>query len=241
MALLERRPRALPTLAALVAISVFVSAGNWQRGRMQQKEALRAEFAAAAVMPPAPLPQGVTDWPAWRYRNVVVGGRYDAARQILIDNRVHAGRVGYHVVAPLALDDGRTVLVNRGWVAAGSDRKALPLVPPPPGTVAVTGRLVIPSRGYLELRRDVPAGTVWQNLDPARFASVTGVAVVDAAIEQSPEGAPADGLIRAWPAPDTGIDTHRIYMAQWYTFAVLAAALWGWFHWRRPRADEGRR
>lgn len=241
MLLLKHRPRALPTLATLVAVAVFVSAGNWQRGRMQQKEALRAEFAAAAVMPPAPLPLGVTDWSAWRYRNVVVHGRYDAGRQILIDNRVQAGRVGYHVVAPLVLDDGRTVLVNRGWVAAGADRQALPLVPPPVGAVTVTGRLVVPTRGYLELRRDVLVGAVWQNLDPARFASVTGIAVVDVAIEQSPEGAPADGLVRAWPAPDTGIDTHRIYMVQWYSFAVLAVGLWAWFHWHRPHAGGGRR
>ena len=60
-------------------------------------------------------------------------------------------------------------------------------------------------------------------------------------IEQSPEGAPADGLVRAWPAPDTGIDTHRIYMVQWYSFAVLAVGLWAWFHWHRPHAGGGRR
>jgi cytochrome oxidase assembly protein ShyY1 len=45
---------------------------------------------------------------------------------------------------------------------------------------------------------------------------------------------PDDGLVRAWPAPDFGIDTHRIYMVQWYAFALLATLLWLWFH--RPRA-----
>ena len=32
-----------------------------------------------------------------------LAGRYDAPRQILIDNKVHAGRAGYHVVTPLLL------------------------------------------------------------------------------------------------------------------------------------------
>jgi len=43
--------------------------------------------------------------------------------------------------------------------------------------------------------------------------------------------------VRQWPAPDAGVDTHRIYMWQWYAFALLAAVLWLGFalrRWRRP-------
>mgnify|MGYP000476319038 CR=1 FL=1 len=39
-----------------------------------------------------------------------------------------------------------------------------------------------------------------------------------------PTGAP-DRLVRNWPAPDFGIEKHRIYMVQWYAFALLAAGL----------------
>ena len=42
------RPRAVPTLAAIAAVVVFVTAGQWQQRRMHEKEALRAEFDAAA-------------------------------------------------------------------------------------------------------------------------------------------------------------------------------------------------
>jgi surfeit locus 1 family protein len=49
---------------------------------------------------------------------------------------------------------------------------------------------------------------------------------------------PDDGLLRDWPAPDFGVATHRIYMVQWYAFALLAAGLWLWFH--RPRAARER-
>ena len=51
---------------------------------------------------------------------------------------------------------------------------------------------------------------------------------------EDPAPMPDDGLLRDWPAPDFGIETHRIYMVQWYAFALLAAGLWLWFH--RPRA-----
>lgn len=228
---------ALPTLAAAVAIAVFVAAGNWQGRRMAQKEALRAQFDTAQAQPALPLPRFALpeQWNEWRYRVVEVGGEYAAARQILIDNRLHAGRAGYHVVTPLVLADGRIVLVNRGWIALGATRAELPAAPPPAGPVTVTGRINLPSTGYLELRHDSPDGPLWQNLDPARFAAATGLPVLPAVIEQAPGGTSPDGLVRDWPAPDFGIDKHWIYRAQWYAFAALTAGLWLYFGFRRIR------
>ena len=181
-----------------------------------------------------PLPAGNVDWMSWRFRLVEAAGHYDADRQILVDNRVHAGRAGYHVVTPLAIGDGRVVLVNRGFVQGGPTRDALPSAPPPSGDVRIRGR-VNPAPGqYLELGDAAPQRGVWQNLDPARYAAFTGLAVLPIVLEQV-EG-PADGLVRDWARPDAGADKHRIYMMQWYAFAALAAALWSWFTFRRRRS-----
>lgn len=230
------RPGALPTLAMVAAVVVCAAAGHWQQGRMHDKEALRARMDAASRMAPATLagrPDG-DDWASLRYRTVAVTGVYRARSQIFIDNRVHGGRAGYHVVAPLDLADGRAVLVNRGWVAQGASRAELPDVPPPAGTVTVEGRIGVPAAGYFELGRDAGAGSVWQNLDPARFGAATGVAVLPVVIEQTAPPAPDDGLVRDWPAPDFGIDKHRIYMVQWYAFAALALGLWLTLNFHRP-------
>jgi surfeit locus 1 family protein len=230
------RPGVLPTLAMLAAVVVCVAAGRWQQGRMHDKEALRAQMDAALRMAPVALDvlPGAADWAALRYRPVVAAGAYRAAAQILVDNRVHEGRVGFHVVTPLELPDGRAVLVNRGWVAQRASRAELPDAPPPGGTVTVEGRIAIPPAGYLELGRETAAGPVWQNLDPARFAAATGVGVLPVVIEQTAAPVPDDGLVRAWPAPDFGIDKHRIYMVQWYAFAALALALWLILNFRLP-------
>jgi surfeit locus 1 family protein len=234
------RRTALPTLAAVVAIAVFVAAGNWQGRRMAQKEALRAQFDAAQKAPAMPLPPVAAQgsWSDWRYRIVSVDGEYDAARQILIDNRVHAGRAGYHVVTPLRMPDGRAILVNRGWIAPGATRAALPVAPPPAGRVEVTGRLNLPAAGYVELQAGAPAGPVWQNLDPARFSTATGLAVLPAIIEEAPGGAPTSGLVRDWPLPDFGIDRHWIYQMQWYAFAAMTAGLWLYFRFRRAHTQD---
>jgi surfeit locus 1 family protein len=234
-----RRSPLVPTLATVVAVIVFATAGNWQRSRMEQKQALQAAYEAAGAAAPERLPALPADWGALRYRRVELTGRYDAARQILIDNRVREGRAGYHVVTPLVQDDGRAILVNRGFVAAGATRSELPQVPAPSGPVTVRGRIALPVDG-LRLGDDAPSGVVWQHLDPARFASATGLAVLPVIVLQAAADAPADGLARDWPDPDFGVDKHRIYMVQWYLFAALAIGLWDWYA-LRPRILDGRR
>src|SRR5215472_16908498 len=162
------RPTLWPTLAMVVAVPVTVALGNWQRGRAAEKEALAAQAAAAAARPPLDLTGAESDAAALVYRDVRATGEYDAAHQVLIDNRVHAGRPGFHVVAPLRLArDGRFVLVDRGWVAQAPRRADLPVVPPPAGTATVSGTASLPPR-YFELTRSAPTGMLWQNLDIAR-------------------------------------------------------------------------
>jgi surfeit locus 1 family protein len=231
------RPRALLTIAAALAVVVFATAGDWQGRRMKEKEALRAQLDAAARESPVALAslRADSDWSTLRYRLVTATGVFDARRQVLVDNRVHEGRAGYHVVTPLALADGRVVLVNRGWTPVGASRAELPQVPPPAGAATVVGRLALPSPGFLELAKAQGSGPVWQNLDPARFAAATGVDVMPVMIEATQPPVPDDDLVRDWPAPDFGVEKHRIYMLQWYAFAALAVVLWAAFALRRPR------
>lgn len=224
--------RAVVAVATAAAIALFVSAGNWQKDRMHAKEAARAALDAAAALPAVPLPR-VDDWSPWRYRRVTTTGDWRGGAQVLIDNKVQGGRAGFHVVTPLALDDGRVVLVDRGWIAAAAGTSRVPDVPAPSGVATVTGRIALPSTRYVELGEGASTGRVWQNLDPARLAAASGLPLMPVVIEQDAAGAPADGLARVWPAPDAGVDTHRVYMMQWYAFAALAGGLWIGFAVRR--------
>ena len=66
-----------------------------------------------------------------------------------------------------------------------------------------------------------------------------GLAVLPIVVEQTAPTGAGDNLVRNWPAPDFGIEKHRIYMVQWYLFAATAAGLWMYFNLRRPRGKEG--
>jgi len=227
------RPSLVPTLALLLLVAVTVALGNWQRQRAYDKQSLREQYEAASRAPPLALDADKTiaaDPQRFRFRAIQARGTYDAAHQLLIDNRVHAGRAGFDVVAPLKLEGAGYVLVDRGWVAQGPSRAVLPQLPPPAGTVVVQGRINLPPARYLELGADSPAGPIRENLDIARIAASTGLPLLPFIIEQTQKT--DDGLVREWPAPDFGIEQHRSYMVQWYSLAALGIALWLGLNWR---------
>ena len=130
------------------------------------------------------------------------------------------------------------MLVDRGWVAGWRDPRRIARRSRRPRARERAGRINIPPPRYIELKHDTPVGPVWQNLDPQRFARATGVRVPPIVVEQTAPRDSADTLVRDWPRPDLGVERHRIYMFQWYTFAAMAAGLWLFFTLRRR--DERR-
>ena len=91
---------------------------------------------------------------------------------------------------------------------------------------------------YFELKSAGNRGSLWQNLDIQRIAAATGLDLMPIVVEQASAGAPTDGLIRDWPAPDLGADRNRGYMLQWYSFAALAVVLWLALNWRIRDVDS---
>ena len=227
-------PTRWPTLGLAAFLALTVSLGNWQRHRAVEKQALEAAFNAGAAQPPLDLDGGERDAALLLYRTVRATGQYDAQHQVLIDNKLNAGRPGFDVVAPLCFGTGRRcVLVDRGWVAQRAPRSDLPQAPPPAGTLTVSGRAVVPPRRYLELRVEPSVGPLWQNLDIARIAAATRLDLMPIVIEQSDDVAPTDALVRDWPRPEFGVDRHLSYMLQWYSLAALAIVLWLTLNWRK--------
>jgi surfeit locus 1 family protein len=233
------RPSVLPTLGMIVFVALTLGMGNGQRHKAEAKDELGAQFATAASAAPLDLVAGEADPSQLRFRSVRARGEYDAARQLFIDNKVHDGHAGYDVIAPLKLAGSeRFVLVDRGWVAQGPRRAELPVVPPPAGMQTVIGRVNLPPKGYLELATEPGSGPLWQNLDLARIGAATGLDLLPFIVEQTDPVAPADGLVRDWPAPDLGADQNRSYMLQWYSFAALAIILWLALNWRRRDGND---
>lgn len=241
------RPGVWPTLLTLGLVGVFASLGQWQLGKAELKQAAQAELDAAAHALPVALPAvRVADPAALHRKRVEVRGRYDAAGQILIDNRVLHERPGFHVITPLRIDgarDGLRVLVNRGWIPA-PPRRGAAIEPAelavPDGPLRIVGTAVSPPTRVFALATDTapPGGNaVWQNLDLARYQSATRQPLQPLVIQLAPE-APG-GFDRAWPRLDERHQKHLSYAWQWFGFAATSVAIWLFFAIRRVPVAPG--
>jgi surfeit locus 1 family protein len=129
-------PSWLSTLILGALIVAFLWLGNWQLDRAAEKAARQKSFTDAPQF--ETLPPAVA---AVRYARVDIAGRFDPERHVLIDNQVFLARPGVHVLSPFYLPDGRTILVNRGWLPLAPDRRSLPDFSTDPATTTIPGIL----------------------------------------------------------------------------------------------------
>lgn len=229
-------------LATLAAVAITARLGVWQLSRAAQKEALQHRLDTRSVLPPlsqSALARNDEEAAEQHHRLTVLAGRWMVERTIFLDNRQMDGRPGFFVLTPLELAPGDAVIVQRGWVPRDPrDRARLPPVPTPPGEVQVAGRIA-PAPAALYALGAESAGPLRQNLDVPSFQREIGVNLRPWSLQELPEAAPADGLLRRWPAPAVDVHKHHGYAFQWFSLATLLTALYVWFQllgpWRERR------
>lgn len=220
-------------LAVIVVVGVMVNLGFWQLRRLDERRAFNAqvtEHAGAVAVPIGELlPNDADDRAAIEnveWRPVVATGTYLPDETVNVVNRSVKGRAGELVVTPLALHDGSIVLVERGFVALGSEAD---IAPPPEGEVTVTGRL----RSSQERRRgqltDPAEGDLTEvhRIDIARLSPQLPGPVAPMYVEAvSSDPAERGDAPRPVPLPELTEGPHLSYAVQWYIFSVCAIGGW---------------
>ncbi|MFI7411396.1 SURF1 family protein [Streptomyces sp. NPDC049627] len=233
------------TLVALLLIPTMIRLGIWQMHRYEERSARNQLVADALGAQPAPVEKltspGHTVTSKERYRTVTAEGRFDTDREVVVRRRVNADEeVGFHVLTPFVLTDGKVLLVNRGWIPAdGPTQTAFPKVPAPPsGRITVTGRLMpdetteasgiknlkgLPDRQVMLIN----SGQEAQRLD----ARVLGGYIVQTAPEPRDDTPELIGKPGNENAP-----LNYAYAIQWWLFAAGVPV--GWFVLARREARE---
>jgi surfeit locus 1 family protein len=229
----------LMTLGLGVLLAAFLWLGRWQWSRGVATQALWDSFARGAD-PPAALGSrefGVLP----RFTHLRLTGHYDPRHQFLLDNRSLAGRAGYEALTPFTLEDGRTLLVDRGWLPFAGFRAELPDLrfDPPAGMITVTGRLdLLPERGLATGHAAPAMAGPWPRLtswpSTAELAAALGTPLAPRLLLLDADQ--ADGFTRQWQPPGLAPGRHLSYALQWWLFAAIALGLYGLLN-LRPRAS----
>ncbi|HTH59558.1 MAG TPA: SURF1 family protein [Paraburkholderia sp.] len=233
--------RLVPALLILLVIAVTVRLGFWQRDRAHQKEALQAAIEQAGRASPIAVGATPLALRGVEFHRVRAVGTFVPERVVYLDNRMHDEQPGFYVVMPLKLEGGGYVLVNRGWLPRNvAERTVIAPYGTPSGPVEVDGIARANASTAFELGAggSAPDNKIRQNLDVTAYAAETGLPLQPFVIQQTGFGTPlADGLVRDWPAPTTGVERNYGYMFQWWGMAAAALGF-GLYAARRAAAKE---
>lgn len=244
------RPRFWPSLTTALALAVLVAMGNWQLERLEWKRGLSAEMTQRMSGPAIALPPPPVDAAALRYRPVRLEGRFHHDRELYLEARSHAGRAGLHLVTPFELDDGRVVLVDRGWVPPERRRPETRPESLIAGQAADRMRLTGTIRtggwqGYRFLRpENDPAGNAWVWMDLPRMAervAMEGAGPGGAGLGRTVRGyylvagaALNPGGLPIGRAPGVNLRNHHLgYALTWYALALVLLVIY-LLHQSRP-------
>ena len=219
------RSIAAPLAFGIAGCAVLLGLGFWQLQRLEWKEGVIAQIESRMAEAPGPIPEN-PDPLEDQYRQVAVEGVI-GADELHVYTAAPGGGVGYRVIAPLTLDDGREILLDRGFVPIG-DKEAKRMG----GRAVIEGALLWPDDGAggpPDLEKNI-----WIARDPAAMADVLGtepVLVVAAASDQADGPAPL-------PLTVNIPNRHLEYVVTWFGLAVVWAGMTAYFIWRIKRRKD---
>lgn len=203
----------------------------WQLDRLDQRKEFNSRVEARSEQPTVEfstildeIDSGDLDEDDAEWRTVSASGTY-LPDQIIEFNNSQGGRAGDNVLTALVMDDGTTVVVNRGFVPLGQDLPAAPAT-----EVEIVG-FVRPSevreRGDLTDADDGEPLTEVRRIDIPKISEQLPGDVAPVFIQLTGSD-PAVGIADPVPVvlPELDNGPHLSYAMQWIVFAIFVAVGW---------------
>ena len=244
---MRRSSIVIPSVLTALMIALTLGLGIWQVQRRAEKHALIAalteRLAAPAVALPAPSTWNnfspVTD----EFRRVTLSATMDAGRDARVFGSGSAVRTdisgaGIWVFTRVRMPDGRSVVVNRGFVP-DADRARYDSEAARPAAVPSTiiGYIRFPeSAGLLTPSADI-AKRLWFARDIGDMARGLGWGEVAPFYIDMESPVPPSGLPKPGPLQPNLRDDHMQYVITWFGLAIAIAVAFGfWLSGRRRPA-----
>ncbi|MBU3030078.1 SURF1 family protein [Paracoccus marinaquae] len=211
-----------PLILGVLGCAILINLGLWQLRRMDWKEGMLAEIQSRIDAPAVPLPAEVD--PSMKYMPVTVSGTTTGNEIDVLSGTKEQGG-GYQVVSRFITDDGRAILLDRGFVPQ-QDRHA----ERGPTRLLIQGNLHWPE----ERGEATPAPNLDENIWFARDVPAMAetldtlpILVVASFVQGDAQG------VEPIPVAIEGIpNNHLSYAAQWFLIAVAWAGMTVGLIWR---------
>jgi cytochrome oxidase assembly protein ShyY1 len=216
----------------------FTVLAPWQLGKNTKTSRENDQIQHSLTSDPVPLktllPQQDSSAPDGQWRRVTATGHYLPDKQVVARLRVAEGDQAMEVLLPFVVDDGPTVLVDRGYVRPLPGSRVPTITAPPGGEVTITARLRDSEPPVLDKKSFVSDGVRQvYSISTGQISSLVGSPLTESyllLVDNQPGGL---GVL-ALPHLDAG--PFLSYGIQWITFGVVAPILLGYFVFAEMRA-----
>lgn len=222
-------------LALVVAMFTYLALtvlAPWQLGKNTRTSKENRQIEASLRADPVPvtsiLPRQDSSAPDAQWRPVTATGRYLPDAEVLARLRVIGGAPAYEVLTAFAVDDGPTVLVNRGYVRPNQGTEVPPVPDPPGGTVSLTARLRDSETAPTDDKQPFTEAGFQQvyAIDTGQIAGLVKVPLTGSYL-QLVENQP--GALDVLPLPKLDAGPFLSYGIQWIAFGIIAPLGLGYF------------
>ena len=220
----------LALIMAAAAVALCIRLGFWQLERADAKIRWQQEVSERQQREYASVADLLAQEDPGNYP-VRLSGEPDNAHTILLDNRIHEGIAGYHVLTPVRTDAGPWVLLNRGWWPRGPRRDQLPGIAALPGRISVPGLTYRYSDKVFTLAEDDLSSPQWplrvQRVDTEELGDLLGIELAPFEVRAEPGAQLESGeqMVREWTGGMMTPDRHKAYALQWFAMAFALALL----------------
>ena len=205
----------LVALFGLCGVGALVALGTWQVQRLAWKQGLIAQLETRLAAAPVALP-AAPDPDRDAYLRVALDGAFEAGEAFALGSTRRHGP-GFRVIAPFVTEDGRRVLVDRGFVPEADRRASRPT-----GPARVVGALYWPNETDGFTPDPDLAANLWFARDAESMARALGTEPLMIVAD-----APTGGAGAPEPVP-VGVNLrndHLQYAITWYGMAAAWAVL----------------
>ncbi len=239
----------LAVVVVAFAYLCFTVLAPWQLGKNVSTSHRNNLIADSVNAAPVPVGQFLADPKArdTEWRRVTATGSYVPGSTVLERLQRLDDKPAYGILAEFRLDDGRTLLVDRGLVGAADGSHLPSIAEPPAGQQRIEGR-VRKSEGVIPGKDPMTQDGYRQvySIDTTQLSTVLGTPLTTiptggaGGYLQLSDGQP--GVFTPQPLPQLDAGPYLSYGLQWIAFGVMAPLGLGYFVYaeiRERRRERG--
>ena len=236
------RPGWIGLIVLVVVFSslCFTLLAPWQFRRNEENQAQNDAITQSFHAPPRPLaevlPGGKAPDQRTEWSRVTFRGHYLPQAEVLGWQRTVQGEPAFEVLTPFRLDDGTSLLVDRGYVRPVNGTHAPAYDPPPPREGTLTARIRADEQDSKHRPLFEHDGHRWAYaVNSQTVGQGSGVALRPgyfALVEGQP------GVLGALPLPQLDSGPFFSYALQWIAFGIMAIAGVGYLVYAELRPEE---